>query len=90
MELAENHCGGDAMDIYKALSSPASCFARPADVVAMRGLTRDQKVEILHHWEYDARLVEEAQNENMIGPQPSVLSEVLDALHALHATSSFS
>ena len=71
------------MNLQRALEDPASCFAHPADVVLEPSLSLERKIEILHRWEYDARLLEVAQEENMTGDEPSVLSEVLDALHAL-------
>jgi hypothetical protein len=45
--------------------------------------SRDQKIQILRRWEYEAQLLEVAQEENMMGGTSSRLEEVLDALHAL-------
>jgi hypothetical protein len=71
------------MDLQQALDDPSSCFAAPADVVGSGELSRAQKIQILRRWEYDARLLEVAQEENMMGGTASRLAEVLDALHAL-------
>jgi len=71
------------MNLQQALDNPASFFATPADVAKSGELSRDQKIQILRRWEYDARLLEVAQEENMMGGTSSRLEEVLDALHTL-------
>ncbi len=40
---------------------------------------------ILRRWEYDARELEVAEEENMGGASPSLLGEILNARHALNA-----
>jgi hypothetical protein len=69
----------------QALENPAAVFSSPADVVASKELTLEQKVQVLKRWEYDARLIEVAQEENMTSMEPGVLSDVLKALQALGA-----
>jgi hypothetical protein len=71
------------MNLQHALDDPSSCFENPAAVLRSGEISREQKIQILHRWEYDARLLEVAQEENMMGAGTSVLSDVLDALHAL-------
>lgn len=73
------------MNIDKALLDPASTFANPADVCAEQTLTIEQKIQILRRWEYDARELEVAEEENMGGGGPDVLDEVFAALHKLNA-----
>lgn len=73
------------MDIKKALLDPTSIFTRPEDVLAEASLSREQKIEILRRWEYDARELEVADDENMGGGSPDVLDRVLDALRRLDA-----
>ena len=73
------------MDYEKALLNPAKEFAHPKDVLAVTSLTLEQKVKVLRRWEYDALELEVAEEENMGGDSPSILSEVLDALHRLDA-----
>ena len=73
------------MNLEKALLDPASEFSCPADVCMEISLTRDQKIQILRRWEYDARELEVAEEENMGGGDPDVLDEVLAALHQLNA-----
>lgn len=75
------------MEMEKALLDPASVFASPGAVVEDDSLTRDQKVQVLRRWEYDARELEVAEEENMGGGPPDILGEVLDALHRLDAGS---
>jgi hypothetical protein len=52
-------------------------------VVRSTEIALADKIQILRRWEYDARLLEVAQEENMMGGTASRLEEVLDALHAL-------
>lgn len=73
------------MDIEKALLDPTSLFRTPQAVIEHPDLTREQKIEILRRWEYDARELEVAEEENMGGDGPDILDEILRALHALGA-----
>ena len=50
----------------KALLDPASAFTSPEQVLTSAELSREQKIEILHRWEYDARQMEVAEEENML------------------------
>jgi hypothetical protein len=77
--------------LEQALLDPTSIYKLPMDVVRDNALTREQKIQILHRWEYDARELQIAEEENM--PEltsektGSMLSRVLDALHELGASS---
>ncbi len=51
------------IDVNKAMLDPTMVFKDPKDVVANVELTRDQKIEILRRWEYDARQLEVAEEE---------------------------
>ncbi len=74
------------MDVNKAMLDPTMAFKDPKDVVANVGLTRDQKIEILRRWEYDARQLEVAEEEaGMAVRQPDMFDRVVQALHALDA-----
>jgi hypothetical protein len=73
------------MNIEKALLDPTREFSSPANVCIEQLLTRDQKIQILRRWEYDARELEVAEEENMGGGGPDILDEVLAALHQLNA-----
>lgn len=73
------------MNIEKALLNPAGEFARPLDVFIDASLTREDKIRILRRWEYDARELQVAEEENMAGGPPDQLGQVLEALHRLEA-----
>ncbi len=72
------------VDVNKAMLDPTMVFEDPQDVVATDELTRDQKIEILHRWEYDARELEVAEEEaGMAVLRPEMFDLVVQALHAL-------
>jgi len=73
------------MNIEQAMTNPTSVFANPDEVIQKKTLTRDQKIRILKRWEYDALELEVAEEENMGGGSPSILDQVLNALHRLDA-----
>jgi len=76
------------IDIKKALTNPSAIFRQPQDVVERSDLTREQKIEILRRWEYDARELQVAEEEGMKAPAgepPTVLDAILIALRLLHA-----
>jgi hypothetical protein len=75
------------MDIEKAMLDAASVFASPDAVVRDQSITREQKIKILKRWAYDARELEVAEEENMRGGPPSMLGEILNALHSLESDS---
>ena len=64
----------------QALSNPADVYSEPNQVLQDASLTREQKMGILKQWEYDARELEVAEEENMAGRTPSILGEVLNAI----------
>ena len=66
--------------------NPALVFLGPEDVLQRDELTREQKIEVLRRWKFDALQLQVAEEENMGGEQPSdILDRVLQALHALSA-----
>ncbi len=74
------------IDVNKAMLDPTMVFEDPKDVVADVELTRDQKIEILRRWEYDARQLEVAEEEaGMAVRRPEMFDRVLQALHTLGA-----
>ncbi|MEE8537263.1 MAG: hypothetical protein V3S71_04600 [Acidobacteriota bacterium] len=63
---------------------PTMVFKEPKDVVASNELTRNQKIEILRRWEYDARQLEVAEEEaGMAVLRPEMFDLVVQALHKL-------
>jgi hypothetical protein len=75
------------IDINKALTNPSAVFKRPHEVVENNDLSREQKIDVLRRWEYDARELQVADEEGMApaDPQPVVLDGILDALRSLGA-----
>ena len=72
------------IDIARARLVPTMVFKEPKDVVASNELTRNQKIEILRRWEYDARQLEVAEEEaGMAVRRPEMFDRVLQALHML-------
>ena len=72
------------IDVQMAMLDPTTVFKYPKDVVANVELTRDQKIEILRRWEYDARQLEVAEEEaGMAVRRPEMFDLVLQALHTL-------
>ena len=79
---------GNRIDLRKAMLNPALVFLGPEDVLQRDELTREQKIEVLHRWKFDALQLQVAEEENMGSEQPSdILDRVLQALHALNAGS---
>ena len=75
------------INVKDALLNPAAVFHRPEEVVQSSGLSRNQKIEILRRWEYDARQLQVADEESMTAPraEPVTLDAILKALRALGA-----
>lgn len=73
------------MDIEKALFNPGNTFTHPDEILSEQTLTREQKIKILRRWEYDARELEVAEEENMGGGPPSLLGDISKALLHLHS-----
>ena len=79
---------GNRIDLRKAILNPALVFLGPEDVLQRDELTREQKIEVLRRWKFDALQLQVAEEENMGSEQPSdILDRVLQALHALKAGS---
>ena len=77
---------GNRIDLRKAVLNPALVFLGPEDVLQRDELTREQKIEVLRRWKFDALQLQVAEEENMGSEQPSdILDRVLQALHALNA-----
>jgi hypothetical protein len=72
--------------LKQALVNPAAVFAAPNEVVFNPALSRKQKIDVLRRWEYDARLLQVADEESeksMVDASEELLSEILEALHEL-------
>ena len=72
------------IDVKKTMLDPMMVFKEPKEVVTNHELTRDQKIEILRRWEYDARQLEVAEEEaGMAVLRPEMFDLVVQALHTL-------
>lgn len=75
--------GLSSAEIERAMLEPASVFATPEDVLKHDELTKEQKVEILWRWEYDAAELAVAVEEGMPGEDNGLLRRVMLALGTL-------
>lgn len=75
------------IDLKKALIDPSAIFKKPQEIVETSDLSREQKIELLRRWEYDARELQVADEEGMApaDPQPGILDGILNALRSLDA-----
>ncbi len=73
------------MNIEQAMLDPSSVFTHPEEVFSAENLSREQKIKILRRWEYDARELQVADEENMGGGPPDNLDQILKVLHQLGA-----
>ncbi|WP_201345635.1 hypothetical protein [Thiohalobacter sp. COW1] len=80
----------DAAQWETARLDPTAVFRRPRELMARADLSDAQKIELLRRWEYDARELEIAEEENMPAPGESddLLDEILDCLRQLEAGAS--
>lgn len=72
-------------DVNKAKLDPSSVYQTPSEVVDDTTISREDKIEILRVWEYDAREIQVAEEENMPSVNSQMLDEVLRALEQLNA-----
>lgn len=71
-------------DFAHAMQDPAGTFAEPSDVLSDASLTDEQKLKILEQWKNDAINLQVAEEENMGGQTPTMLSRVNNAISILH------
>jgi hypothetical protein len=70
----------EAIEFEHAMLEPAAVFGSPAGVLRALGLTRDQRIEILQSWAYQAADEAVALEEGMPGEDSDLIWQVLDAL----------
>lgn len=70
-------------DYVKALNDPSSVYRFPREVLSDASLSKEQKQKVLHQWEYDARELLVADEENMGGDSGNMLQRILEALHQI-------
>jgi hypothetical protein len=71
------------VDMDQALLDPGSVFATPEALLLHDGLTKQQKIEILRRWEYDASETCVAVEEGMPDGESDLLRRILLALDQL-------
>lgn len=71
------------LNIAEAKVNPSKFFKHPKDVLVHPGLSREAKLDILHQWEVDARLMAVAEEENMTSGEKGHLGAIVSALLAL-------
>lgn len=67
-------------DLKKALRDPQSVFRSAEDLLSAQGLTKEQRIEILRRWEYNAADEAVALEEGMPGEESDLLRRILLAL----------
>ena len=75
------------VDIEIAKLNPSSVYDSPSEVAEDQSLTIADKVEILRRWEYDAKEMQVATEENMPGKNSDILDKILDVLNNLEPDS---
>lgn len=71
------------VDLARARLDPGAVFAGPEALRDHPDLSRDQKLELLRRWAYDARELSAAEGEGMVGGEGSMLDRVEAALAEL-------
>jgi len=74
---------GIKIDYGQALLDPGSVFNQPEDVLTHPALSREQKIEILRRWTYDASEVCVATEEGMRNGNGDLLRRIMVALDRL-------
>lgn len=75
----------DRAILSRILTDPATVYQYPHAVLSDDRLSREEKIQVLERWAFDARELQVAEEENM-GPgdaQPTYLHDVLVALDQL-------
>ncbi len=67
----------------RIMINPASFYDQPNAVLLDVKLSIQQQREVLKNWEFDARELDVAEDENMSGGPPGLLSEILRAIDDL-------
>lgn len=73
-------------DFNEAIHDPSGSYDLPRDILEDDNLTKEQKIKLLEQWEYDARLLSTAEEENMPGDASNMLSRIHNALRSLESS----
>ncbi|MFQ5972644.1 MAG: hypothetical protein ACE5Q3_09940 [Alphaproteobacteria bacterium] len=69
--------------LEKALLDPTAVFTSPEEVLARADLSKSQKRLVLRRWLEDAIALSVAEEEGMVGGEPSLIERVCEALSTL-------
>jgi hypothetical protein len=69
--------------LEEILLNPEAFFKAPEDVLTQNELPLDDRILILKLWALDQKLMETADNENMVGPEHPLLSRILNCINTL-------
>jgi hypothetical protein len=84
MEIDDQMTESDSeINLEQARLDPGSVFSNPEELRDQCGLTREQKIEILRRWAYDASELAVSEEEGMIGGESSQLARILSVLDSL-------
>ena len=72
-----------AIDMERALLDPGSVFETPEALLLCEALSKQQKIEILRRWEYDASENSVATEEGMPDGENDLLHRILVAIDRL-------
>lgn len=70
-------------ELRKILLNPAATYTSPAAILADEALTKENKIEILRRWEYDACEESVAGDEGMQASDGELLQQIVRALGSL-------
>lgn len=71
------------VDLDQAMLDPESVFATPEEVRDHPSLVKEQKIEILRRWAYEASELAVAEEEGMANDKPIRLARILSVLNEL-------
>lgn len=73
------------MKFEDILQDPPATFDSPSQIVNSNDFTKQQKIELLRRWEYDAEQLQAAEGEGMANDsnETDMLVKVLEALKCL-------
>ncbi len=74
---------GNKIDLKQAQLDPGSVFSSPEQLRDHHALTKEQKIDILRRWAYDASELAVAEEEGMVGGEPSQLAQILSVLDSV-------
>ncbi|MDX1706651.1 hypothetical protein [Pseudidiomarina sp.] len=67
------------MRLQDILTDPSAAYDKPEDVLNDNDLSVSEKRKVLDQWEFDARELQVATEENMPGPEECYLEDILKA-----------